>query len=894
MNSILRLLTLATLLLSSIQTYAAVVHGSIKDASSQEPLIGATIQVSNSTSGTITDFDGLYSIAVDAGVSTLVFKYLGYQSVEKTITLSDTDIELNIALEPESELLDEVAVVAHKNRANHQVLALERRNSSFAIENIGARELSLKGIGNVSEGVKKLTGISIAHSGNVVVRGLGDRYSITTLNGIPIASPNPDNKLIPLMLFPSSTIQNITVSKVYNAATFADYSGAHIDIGTTNHIVGSLLSVGVSIGGKCNTLGQERYAMDNDMNLFHPSGIDSKAFTLPLAEFDSYAKSHNVFSTSYQVRSKPSLPDMSGNISLGKNFQFDNSNLTLLAALNAGYEQQNLPNSYFLTLESTGNVLDAFGYDSYNEEQQLTALAHAGYAFGNQQQLGYTLFFSKQYSNSYQKREGTDAEGHHLLGSNNTTHIYTLQTHQLAGEHRCKRWTLAWCGSYGTTSSHEPDRRQVMFVKNSNGELNLFKLNRQETMRYFGELNEQEWNGTASAQWNWSEESFLKFGYDFKDKHRNYTGTRFYYNLNRISPTIDNIFDTDAYLNYENIACGNIVVERKMQPKDSYRAENRIHAGYLLADIHFPCQLLLNIGLRYEYSQQWVEYATDGGERYAKRRDLNTHDLFPALNLKYNFLHDHCLRLSASRTVTRPSFIEMAPFLYQESYGSAQLRGNADLNNGYNYNIDLRYEFIREQGDMASITGYFKYLDSPIERIQALQGGATLHSFKNAQNGIAGGVEVELRKNIVQGLAIGANASYMYTNVKLPEGGAYTNKERALQGASPILLNADITYSPTLKNGHKLNLALLYNLQGSRIHAVGIAGLGDVKQRPQHTLNFNFAYTFAHNLTLKLQVNDMLNSSTVFVQEVPHTGQTLEVERYQKGTNLEIGISYRL
>ena len=89
--------------------------------------------------------------------------------------------------------------------------------------------MSIKGISNVEEGVKKITGISIASAGQLIVRGLGDRYSTTTLNGLPIASPNPDNKLIPLDLFPTSTVKNITVSKVYEANTFADYSGAHIE-----------------------------------------------------------------------------------------------------------------------------------------------------------------------------------------------------------------------------------------------------------------------------------------------------------------------------------------------------------------------------------------------------------------------------------------------------------------------------------------------------------------------------------------------------------------------------------------------------------------------------------------------------------------------------------------
>ena len=371
-------------------------------------------------------------------------------------------------------------------------------------------------------------------------------------------------------------------------------------------------------------------------------------------------------------------------------------------------------------------------------------------------------------------------------------------------------------------------------------------------------------------------------------------GTRFYYNLNRLNPEISSIYDTDGFLNQVNIANGNIVVERKKQPKDSYMAGTGILAGYIMADIYPTKKFLINLGVRYEASRQWVKYTSDGGDWYAKRRDLNTDDFFPTINLKYSVNEMNVLRFSASRTVTRPSFIEMAPFTYQESYGSAQIRGNENLQNGYNYNFDLRYELFRPNGDMLSVTGYFKFLESPIERIQELNGGATLHSFRNADNGIATGVEVEFRKELIKNLKLGANASYMYTNVKLPQGGAYTNKERSLQGASPILLNADITWTPKLGENKDLNLALLYNMQGSRIHAVGVSQLGDIKQQAVHTLNFNASYRMNKHWSMKLQVNDILGNDMVFVQDVPATGAKVEVERYKHGPNFEIGVSYKL
>ena len=277
----------------------------------------------------------------------------------------------------------------------------------------------------------------------------------------------------------------------------------------------------------------------------------------------------------------------------------------------------------------------------------------------------------------------------------------------------------------------------------------------------------------------------------------------------------------------------------------------------------------------------------------AERRNLDKNDLFPALNIKYDLDGSQQLRLAASRTITRPSFIEMAPFLYQESYGSAQLRGNADLQNSYNYNVDLRYEMLNDRGDMISATVYYKYLDEPIERVQMLSGGASVHTFRNADNGMAAGIEIEMRKTFTEALRIGVNGTYMYTNVKLPDGGVYTNKERALQGASPYLVNADITYSPRFGERRQLNLALLYNLQGPRIHAVGISGLGDIRQLPVHTLDLAAAYRFGERTEIKLQLNDLLNRPMIFEQEVPQTGGSIEVERYRTGLGFEVGVALK-
>lgn len=888
------LMTLLLLFCTLICT-ANTLTGVVMDGSMNEPLIGATIQLKGTSIGTVTNFDGEFEIPnLQAGEYTLIISYVSFLTQEIRVSVPQENA-LQVRLQSDDLQLGEVTVSARKSRESELVLQQERKASTLAIENMGTQEMKTKGISNVEEGVKKITGISIASAGQLIVRGLGDRYSSTTLNGLAIASPNPDNKLVPLNLFPASTVQNITVSKVYDVASFADYSGAHINISTKDNIMENFLDISLNTGGAFNTIGQTRYQMDRHGSLFSTPRMSQEVLDMPLIDFDNYAETHNIFNTSFAVRERIALPTLGGNISMGKNFRIGNQTLSVLASLNMSNDYQNVTNAFYKTLEATGNVQSDFSYNSYEQLFKIAALGYVGYTLRKSDRIGYTFFYARNASDTYQLRQGVDAEGHKLTGSNNVTHIYALQNHQLNGVHHFlgQQLQLDWGASFGKTGSYEPDRRQVMYI-HEDDQIKLFKLNRQETMRYFGSLNEIEWNGSISLQWNWKEKNALKAGINYKNKQRDYMGTRFYYNLNRLNPTIDDVFATDDFLNFENVEQGNIIIERKKQPKDSYMAGTEIIAGYVNVDYYPVEQLLINVGLRYEHSEQTVLYASDGGDWYGKQRDLDTDDFFPALNIKYAINEGNILRFAASRTVTRPLFVEMAPFMYQESYGSAQIRGNENLQNGYNYNIDLRYELFGKNGDMLSATGYFKYLESPIERIQELNGGATLHSFRNADNGIATGAEVEVRKQIVRDLKIGANASYMYTNVKLPEGGAYTNKERALQGASPILVNADITYSPTFNEKHALNLALIYNLQGSRIHAVGVSQLGDIKQQAVHTLNFNAIYCFDRRWTVKLQVNDLLGRDLVFVQEVPASGESIEVEGYKYGSNFELGVSYKL
>jgi outer membrane receptor protein involved in Fe transport len=880
----------------ALPAIAGTIKGQIIDKETGETLIGATVQVIGTSHAAITDIDGNYFISnLPKSALQLEVRYIGYKTTACVVGGfgSQESIVVDFALQPDNEQLDEVVVVARKNLENQATLLRERKAATIAVENIGAKEMSIKGASTVADGVKKITGVSLAESNQLVVRGLGDRYSTTTLNGLPIASPNPDHKLIPLDLFPSEIVKNITVSKVFQVGAFADYSGAHIDIGTKEHTGADFITFSLHVGSRTNVLFKDFYQSDRASSMFSTPQLDKGLKDLSRNEFESHIKEQDLFGTDFSISNRTAIPDFGASFGMGKNWEVAGNTLSLLTSLGVDKSAEIIEDAYITTLTADGSKLNNFEYDSYTSELKMAGLLNLGYAFRKTDRINYSLFYARNATDNYMSRDGYDSEGIELKGSNSVFHAYALLNNQLAGKHALTdKWQLDWSTSYGVTTSDEPDRRQVMFRKDGD-DLSLFKLNQQETMRYFGDLDESEFVADIRSVYNFGTSNLVRAGATYKDKQRDFTSTRFYYDMKQVNPEIASIYDTNGYLNQANIANGTINITRDDQPKNSYYANNNVVAAFAEIECYPIKALLINLGVRYEQSIQTVDYWNDAS--IAKQSTRSEGDLFPALNLKYTLDDKNTLRLSLSKTVTRPSFIEMAPFLYKEAYGKAEVRGNENLLNGYNYNADLRYElYPATAGDLLAITGYFKYLDSPIERVQQSSGGSAVHSFRNSDEGVAAGIEVEVRKAILKDLHMGANVSYMHTNVKLPKGGGiYTEDERSLQGASPYLANADISYAPRWDDDRSMILSLMYNLQGPRIHTVGIYGLGDVEQQTLHTVDFVGSYAFNSQLSIKLAAKNLLNQSIRYVQNVKSNDTKQEVEAFKTGISTQLGITYR-
>ena len=877
--------------------------GKIADVRTHETLIGVAIRVKELPAKVaVSDIDGNYEISLPTGKYTVVASYVSYATTEVTNieVRAGVSTNLDIDMRESAQNLQEVVVVARKDMEAERALMLERQQATVAVENLGAKEMSLKGLSTVADGIKKVTGISMEGKNKVFVRGLGDRYSMTSLNGFPIASPNPDNKLIPLTLFPTSIVKNISVSKVYQPSVFGDYSGAHINVDTKENTGRDYLTFSISVGGQMNTVFSDFYSSDKSgaKGVFFgaSNGLalrkDIKSMTAD--EFETWQRTNNPFPTGFSVSKKSALPDIGMDLGMGKTWNVGNQKLSTLFAVGFNNDYSTERNTYTSTINAQGIVRDRYNYDQYFYETTTTVLGQLGYTLRQNDRLSYNIMYVNNTEDQYQYRQGMDAEGIDLVGSNSVYHAYILFNNQLTGKHELlqKHLNADWQISYGRTTSEEPDRRQVMYTQNAGGGLSLFKLNQQETMRYFGELSENEWNGDFKLKYllggSESNPNFIRVGSAVRSKTRDFYSVNFYYNLRNISPSVTDIYDTDDFLNSANIANGTMPVSKNSLPRNKYYAGADVYAVFTDMEFYPTEELLVAFGVRYEYFNQQVRFWTDAAQE--KLEKLISHDFFPALNLKYTVNKNGNLRLGVSRTVTRPSFIEMAPFEYKESYGGTTIRGYENIKNGYNYNFDFRYELFHGFGDMYSFGIYYKHLETPIERVQEYS-GSIIQSFRNVDKGAVAGAELEINKQITKDFKVDFNVSYIYTHISLPEGGLYTDNVRALQGASPYLLNLDLNYAPKFGDEKQLSLSAVYNLQGPRISSVGINDVSNVMEEAAHSLNFVASYSLERGMKVKLQAKNLLNAEQKYTQKIKDTGENVTVEHYRKGIEVGVGFS---
>lgn len=222
-----------TFLTLQVISAQGTIKGRISDVNG-ESLIGVTIILkSNQTIGTVTDYDGNYSLKVPLNSpQSIVIKYIGYATIEEPITLSQNQIVVkDFVMSDTSTALVEVEIVAKKEKDRTYYMESIKKKSANTIDYVSSQSMKLTGDNNAASALARVTGVS-TNGSFITVRGIGDRYVKTSINGMQIPTLDPFTNNIKLDLIPSSLIDNIMITKTASPELSGAWTGAYISVET--------------------------------------------------------------------------------------------------------------------------------------------------------------------------------------------------------------------------------------------------------------------------------------------------------------------------------------------------------------------------------------------------------------------------------------------------------------------------------------------------------------------------------------------------------------------------------------------------------------------------------------------------------------------------------------
>ncbi|CAL2090014.1 TonB-dependent receptor [Tenacibaculum sp. 190524A05c] len=882
------------------------VTGTVTDKEmNNESLPFASVFIKGTTIGTNTDMDGTYTISVAPGNHILVFSFVGYQTIEKPITVeADKTITVNQVMGASGgEQLEEIQINATVSKEKESALILQQKKAVSIKTSIGAQELAKKGVSDAAQAVTKTAGVSKG-SKNVVVRGLGDRYNSTSLNGLPLPSEDPEYKNISLNFFDTSIIQSIGINKVFTSDVYGDVGGANIDIISKELNKKRTASVSVSLGANTQTITQDFLTIDGT-NRF---GTQELNHTITDLNTYSFNNSLNPGTQDFQMNNSISF-------NYGKKYDVGENNklsFFLVGGFDGKYnfEEGNIKQNTSAGTETPFRDQDFKKY-TYNVSQLLMGSVNFK---SEKYSLAYNHLFihnNKQSIGDYLGTDNPEQDGDLAFLRRQQTNNNELYVNQLIGKYNFSdRLSIEAKGALNFIRGNEPDRRSNEYlIRDGVTRTNTNSSGTSE--RFFSKLQENDYaaKGKISYKLNSDEEdkSTIDFGLDYRYTERLFSATIFNHAFSGNGAVID-INNADAVFNQNGIDTGVFAVEtlrgragseRALIPF-TYRGKKLVSGAFTTLVYQLSDNFIVSGGLKFEKAHQRVTYDTNIAKSSIDGpSEINKSYILPNINIKYNLDENNIFRLAASQTYTYPQFKETAPFKYQDINFSSQ--GNPDLIPSDNYNFDIKYERYFSSSELVSLTGFYKYIQNPIARSEISSAGNTLTYLNVGNDASVYGLELEARKNILKGedensthtLNAGLNASYLVSEVNLSSTSIaqFQKASSELEGATPFLVNADITFNKKYEND-ELSSALVVNYFSDRVYSIGTRGFENIIEKGIPTLDLVSSLKLGKKYGIKLKVTNLLNPSFQLNRDGSTSGNNIVLRNYKKGVNLSIGFTH--
>ena len=906
------------------------ITGIIFDGEFNEPLPFANVFVEGTEIGTTSDFDGNYEIEISPGNYTLLFSFVGYETkkvedvqVSEDVLFSNVDVVLN----PASSQLEEVVVTTTASKNNEASVLNIQKKALAVIDGISVQAMKKAGDSDIAGALKRVPGVSVEGGKYVYVRGLGDRYSKTTLGGQDLPGLDPDKNTLPLDLFPSNLIENVLVFKSASANLPADFTGGTVNINLKDFSQTPTYSVGFSVeynpqmhfnsdflsDSKSKT---DYLARDDGMRSL---GIDYEK-RLPRARSSAsdahlVAEYMNEFSEKMVPHKEESFMDYTFSTSLSNRYKLSDPNKSIGYIFSLNYKSntsfyEDAYNS--TTLKTTeGIVLD---------KSQTVDIGSLDYNISTLGGLAYRSANSNIKFNFLEIKESTSSSLSGLFGGhddnvfrgNGSKIIYTqrkLTSIPISGKHIYKNNLFEWKFMKNKSLIYDKDIRESLFLN----EFDRYYLNPSVTgvptrgWRYLDESG-LNYSFDLSSKYDFNKtKTKLSFGYSFSEKERDLLGLNYsFYSKNLDSTILEgdaNLVFADQYAYNPETDSGFFLRGGKEFTND-INSKSIVNSQYLMYDVKFSDKVKAGYGLRNEVFELYFTGQDYIGNSYNKEAMIDESKYYNSTYFIYSPNDATNLRLSFYQTTARPNFKELSTAYINDYVSGYTFLGNPDLVSSHIDNYDFRIERFGELNDFYGLSIFYKEFKNPIEIVFVSQSSPNEFKAANNESAQVKGVELEVRKSIFDNdnmrFAASLNASIIESSIKMDdveynsretvaEEGQIIDRYRSLQNQSPYLVNSNISY---LNKRIDLEAGFYYNVQGKTLQVVGVGGIPDAFSYPFHSLNFNATKRINDNKKITFKVKNILNENKESFYEWINTENILFSSR-SIGTSFSLGYTYK-
>lgn len=915
-------------------------RGKIIDAKTGEELIGATVVVTGTVKGTISDFDGNFSLPLEPGTHNITISYISYETLNfPGVEIKDGEVTLlNVNLGEASVALEEVKVVARSRQRTEAALQILQKKSAMVLDGISAQQITRLGDGDAAGALKRVTGVSVEGGKYVYVRGLSDRYMNITLNSARIPGLDPNRNTVQMDLFPANIIENIVVSKTYSP-DLPSFTGGNVDLVTKDFPEKFMLDVSASYSYNPQANGNDRFLVSDESNsdwLGFDNGLrnipsEIQGSYIPAAinstTIDTIYTISGAFSKIYSPVQKTSFIGQKYSISMGNQYNILGTQLGIIGAVS--YQ-----NAYEFYENGKIGVYDAISKDQMQSFEQLdetlgkheviwSALLSSTLKISNNHKLGITMLRNQNGLSGARDKVGYQSYDNVNVAIPGLEYLErSLSAVQIRGKHVfpvLNQTIIEWQSSNSYSELKEPDLRSFIehFTVDTTVTPYVYSYdqpaNRKPRRRYrdMYERNRDN-NINVTVPFNLlGEKSKFMFGGAYLYKYRNSDEEEYVLTTRGTILNWDGI--PESYVSDENlINAGNLYNgvyynnDKLSNQTYSYTGKVDNYAGYVMTDLLLGPKFRMVFGVRYEYNISEIKNKVDTVEfnratqksKFARGSRENKNWL-PAVNITYSLIENMNLRVAFSRTISQPFFREQAPYAFYDYDWGARVNGNPLLNISNSDNYDFRWEYFYAPGEMVSFSGFYKLIRNPIERFM-VQKEVNRIEYRNHTDAEVYGLEFEFRKSldfipVLKNFQLGSNIS-LIKSVTDVDSTRYIlavsidpefQKTRPMFGQSPYLVNAFLSYNNTSLG---LNANLAFNIAGEKIVLISKFATPDVYERPYPRLDFNISKILYDRFRVKFSLENILDPD--FRQTYNLNGKDYIFRSHSSGREFKIGISY--